>query len=184
MGMLALLLALSVFQVRIETTKGSFVVEVHPEWAPRAAERFRALVKARYYDDSRFFRVVAGKWAQFGIPGRPAPKPRPFPDEQRPRQSNLKGTIAFAFAEPGSRSAQVFVNLADDTRLDAQGFAPFGRVVSGMDVVEKLYAGYGEESGGGIRAGKQQPLYQRGNAWLDARFPKLDKLIRARILPR
>lgn len=179
MFLLALLL------VQFETTRGAFVVEVHPEWAPRAAERFRSLVESHYFDDSRFFRVVKGKWAQFGIAGEPAQKKPPdFPDEDVKPRSNLKGTIAFAFAEPNGRSTQVFVNLADNARLDAQGFAPFGRVASGMDVVEKLYDGYGEESGGGIRAGKQAPLYAHGNAWLDARFPKLDRLIRARILRR
>ena len=91
--------------------------------------------------------------------------------------------MAFAFAVPNGRSTQVFVNLADNARLDAEGFAPFGRVAEGMEVADALYAGYGESSGGGIRGGKQQPLFDGGNAWLDAHFPRLDSLLNARILP-
>ena len=185
-SLLALLVALAPFQVRLDTTKGPIVIEVVPEWAPRAAARFRTLVRSGYYDDSRFFRVVKDRWAQFGIAGDPALskkwRGRTLPDEDAAvkRLSNLRGTVAFAFAVPGGRSTQVFINLADNTRLDDQGFAPFGRVVQGMEVVDALYAGYGEESGGGIRAGKQQPLFEGGNAWLDARFPLLDRIIRAR----
>ncbi|HEY5675626.1 MAG TPA: peptidylprolyl isomerase, partial [Myxococcales bacterium] len=146
------------------------------------------LVLGGYYDDTRFFRVVKGRWAQFGISGDPALARKwrkdTFPDEAPgPRQSNLRGTVAFAFAVPGGRSTQVFVNLADNRRLDAQGFAPFGRVVEGMENVDALYGGYGEESGGGIRGGKQEPLFAGGNAWLDARFPLLDRILRASVLP-
>ena len=175
------------FQVRIETNKGAFVVEVVPEWAPRAAARFRELVRSGYYDGSRFFRVVPGKWVQFGIAGDPkvasARRAETIPDEgpEARKHSNLRGTVAFAFAVPGGRGTQVYVNLADNQRLDAQGFAPFGKIVSGMEVVDSLYGGYGETSGGGLRAGKQDPIFQGGNAWLDERFPKLDRLLRARL---
>ena len=180
-------LALQPYRVRLETTKGPIVIEVVPEWAPRAAERFRELVRIGYYDDSRFFRVTE-RWAQFGISGDAALAKKwreaTFPDEAPgKRQSCLRGTVAFAFAVPNGRGTQVFVNLADNARLDAQGFAPFGRVVEGMEVADALYRGYGESSGGGIRAGKQQPLFEGGNAWLDANFPMLDKLRRARLLP-
>jgi cyclophilin family peptidyl-prolyl cis-trans isomerase len=187
-ALLAVALAAPSFHVRLETTRGPVLIEVAPAWAPRGAARFRELVNNGYYDDTRFFRVVKGRWAQFGINGDPAVarkwRKATFPDEAPgPRQSNLRGTVAFAFAVAGGRSTQVFINLADNQRLDAQGFAPFGRVVEGMENVEALYGGYGEESGGGIRGGKQEPLFEGGNAWLDARFPRLDRILRARLLP-
>jgi cyclophilin family peptidyl-prolyl cis-trans isomerase len=121
---------------------------------------------------------------QFGIAGDPKiARKESFPDEgEHVVQSNQRGTIAFAFATANGRATQVFINLADNSRLDAQGFVPFGRVVEGMDVVDALYGGYGETSGGGVRGGKQQPLFDGGNAWLDAHFPRLDKLLRARIV--
>ena len=126
-------------------------------------------------------------FAQFGISGNPtlAQKWRDatFADEDPgDRRSNLRGTVAFAFAVPHGRGTQVFINLADNRGLDAEGFVPFGRVVEGMKVADALYGGYGESSGG-IRGGKQQPLFAGGNAWLDAHFPLLDSLLRARILP-
>jgi cyclophilin family peptidyl-prolyl cis-trans isomerase len=165
--------------VQLSTSKGAVQVEVHPEWAPRAAARFLELVDGGFYDDSRFFRVVRGKWAQFGIAGKPRTLPAFADEETGEVKSNLRGTVGFAFAVPNGRSTQVFINLGDNSRLDSQGFVPFGRVVKGMEVVDSLYDGYGEESGGGIRGGKQQPLFDGGNAWLDAHFPRLDKLIRA-----
>jgi len=186
-ALLAVLLAAPSFQVRMETTRGPVVIEVVPDWAPRAAARFRELVTRGYYDDTRFFRVVNGRWVQFGINGDPAVAKKwrkdTFPDETPGRrQSNLRGTVAFAFATAGGRTTQVFINLADNQRLDAQGFAPFGRVVEGMENVDALHGGYGEESGGGIRGGKQEPLFEGGNAWLDAHFPRLDRLLRARVV--
>jgi cyclophilin family peptidyl-prolyl cis-trans isomerase len=177
-----------VFQVRFETTQGAFVVEAHPEWAPQGVARFRELVSAKYFDDSRFFRVVAKFIAQFGIAGDPkvtaAWKGRTIPDDppDKSRQSNLRGTLAFAMTGPGTRSTQIYINLADNARLDAQGFAPIGRVVSGMDVVDRLYAGYGEGAGGGMRGGQQGKMLEGGNAHLDASFPKLDHLVRARVV--
>jgi cyclophilin family peptidyl-prolyl cis-trans isomerase len=186
--LLATTAAASPFQVRMDTTRGPIVIEVVPAWAPRAAARFRELVSSGYYDDTRFFRVVKGRWAQFGINGDPwlAKKWRSktFPDESAGAgHSNLRGTVAFAFAVADGRSTQVFVNLVDNQRLDAEGFAPFGRVVQGMENVDALYGGYGERSGGGIRGGNQEPLFEGGNAWLDARFPRLDRILRARVLP-
>src|SRR5579859_4256153 len=175
------------FKVRLQTSKGSFVLEVHPEWAPRAAQRFRELVESRYYDGSRFFRVVPGKWAQFGIAGNPAKararRAETIPDEEPgEKQSNVLGTAGFAFAVPNGRGTQVYVNLGDNSRLDAQGFAPFARVVEGLEVVESLYGGYGETSGGGLRGGEQDPIFEGGNRWLDEHFPKLDRLTFARVL--
>jgi len=176
------------FRVRFETSQGAFVVEVHREWAPRGADRFRELVKAGFFDDSRFFRVVAGFIAQFGLPGDPALNVAGGPWKDKAiqddpvRQSNVRGTIAYAMTGPDTRSTQLYINLADNTRLDAQGFAPIGRVTEGMDVVDRLYAGYGEGAGGGMRGGKQGKILAGGNAHLDAEFPKLDRILRARIL--
>lgn len=174
-----------VFRARCETSQGSFEIEVRREWAPHGADRFFALAAAGYFDDSRFFRVVAGFVAQFGIAGDPAVtaawRDRTIPDDPV-RQSNVRGTIAYAMTGPGTRSTQLYINLADNTRLDGQGFAPIGRVAGGMDAVDRLHAGYGEQAGGGMRGGRQGKLLARGNAWLDAEFPKLDRLLRVRIL--
>lgn len=175
----------AVYRVRFETTQGNFVVEVHREWAPHGADRFYDLVRAKYYDDSRFFRVVAGKWVQFGIAGHPevARRWRNRTIEDDPvKQTNTPGYIAYAFTKPGTRATEVYINLGDNSRQDQQGFAPFGRVIEGMDVVEKLYSGYGENSGGGMRAGHQDKMFDEGDAWLDREFPKLDKLVRAKIV--
>jgi peptidyl-prolyl cis-trans isomerase A (cyclophilin A) len=173
-----------VYRVRVETTKGNFVVEAHRDWAPHGADRFYELVRAKYYDNSRFFRAVAGKWVQFGIAGDPRVarkwRNRTIPDDPG-RESNRPGYVAFAFTQPGTRATEVYINLGDNSRQDSQGFAPFGKVVEGMDVVERLYTGYGETSGGGMRAGHQDKMFEEGNAWLDREFPKLDHLIRARI---
>lgn len=173
-------------RVRIETTAGTFVIEVHRDWAPHGVDRFLTLVREKFFDDSRFFRVVAGRWAQFGIAGDPkvaqAWRPRTIPDDPV-RQKNLTGYVAFAMTGPDTRTTQVYINLGDNSeRNDPQGFAPFGKVIEGMDVVQKLYSGYGENSGGGMRAGKQDRTFEQGNAFLDTQFPKLDKLIRARVV--
>jgi cyclophilin family peptidyl-prolyl cis-trans isomerase len=189
-GLSALLLssihaAPAVFRVRIETSAGDFTIEVHRDWAPRGAARFEKLVRAKYFDDSRFFRVVAGRWAQFGIGGRPEIarkwRDRTIADDV-PRQSNTRGFVAFANTGPDTRATEVFINLGDNSaRNDKEaGFAPFGKVVEGMDVVDKLFSGYSEKSGGGMRAGKQAKLFEEGNAYLDREFPRLDRLIRAR----
>jgi len=174
------------FGVRLETSKGVVVLEIHREWAPHGADRFYDLVRQGYYDEARFFRVVAGRWAQFGIHGDPRVsarwRGRTIPDDPR-RESNRRGTIAYAFAVPGGRTTQVFVNLRDNSAtLDAQGFAPFGRVIEGMDVIDALNAEYGETAGGGIRGGKQEPLFAGGNEYLAREFPRLDFIRRARIV--
>lgn len=174
----------SVFRVRVETTQGAFVVEVRRTWAPRGADRFYHLARAGYFDDSRFFRVRAGFIAQFGIPGDPAVATRwraaAIPDDPV-RRSNVRGTVSYAMTGPGTRTTQLFINLADNARLDAEGFAPLGVVIAGMDVVDRLYAGYGEAAGGGMRGGRQAPLFAGGNAYLDRTYPRLDRLRCARV---
>lgn len=175
------------FRVRLETTKGPIVLQAERALAPRGTDRFYTLVREGYFDNSRFFRVVPGRWAQFGIAGDPkiatAWRGKTFPDDPR-RASNVLGAVAFAFAEKDGRSTQVFINLADNSStLDAEGFAPFAHVVEGMDVVLALNGEYGESSGGGIRAGKQDPMFKEGNAWLDRGFPRLDRLLHATLLP-
>jgi homoserine O-acetyltransferase len=171
------------YRAVVETSAGRFVIDVQRDWAPLGADRFFALVQRRYYDDSRFFRVVAGRWAQFGIAGQPelaqAWRGRSIPDDT-PRQANRRGFVAFANTGPDTRTTQVFINLGDNAaRLDGEpGFAPFGVVADGMAVVDRLHAGYGETSGGGLRAGRQDPLFAGGNRYLDLAFPKLDRLIR------
>ncbi|MFQ5744184.1 MAG: peptidylprolyl isomerase [Acidobacteriota bacterium] len=173
-----------VFRVRFETSKGEFVVEAHRPWAPHGADRFYNLVRFGFYDDQRVFRVRAGFIAQFGLPGDPQVtavwKDRTMPDDPV-RQSNLRGFVAYAMTGPDTRTTQIYINLADNAQLDEQGFAPIGRVVEGMDVVEKLYSGYGEDAGGGMRGGKQGKILAGGNAYLDRKFPKLDRIFRASI---
>jgi homoserine O-acetyltransferase len=174
-----------VYLVKVATTQGSFTIEGHRDWAPFGADRFYNLVRAGFYDDSRFFRVIAGDFAQFGIPGDPvlAGKWRnvSFPDDPV-KLSNLRGYVAFAMTEPNARTTQIFVLMGDRSRQDKDGFAPFGVVTEGMDVVDKLYSGYGETAGGGMRGGKQAKIFEGGNAYMDATFPKLDKLLRATVL--
>ena len=134
-------------------------------------DRFFNLVRAGYYDDVRISRVVAPKWAQFGINGDPRIakiwRDRPIPDDPRVL-ANDRGTIAFAYAVPNGRTTQVFINLRDNREThDKEPFAPFGRVIMGMDVVDAWYSEYGENAGSGIRSGKQGPIFENGNAWLD-----------------
>jgi peptidyl-prolyl cis-trans isomerase A (cyclophilin A) len=173
------------FRVRLETTKGAIVIEVHRDWAPHGADRFYELVTSGYYDDSRFFRVVKGQWAQFGINGDPRVATRwrtmTIPDDPN-KASVVRGRVAFAFKDPNGRTTQVYISLRDNTAQDTQGFAPFGEVVEGMDIADALNSEYGEDSGGGIRGGRQQPLFDGGNAYLDREYARLDRLIRARIV--
>ena len=173
------------FRVRLERTKGSIVIEVHRDWAPHGADRFSELVTSGYYDDSRFFRVVKGQWAQFGINGDPRVDTRwrtmTIPDDPN-KASVVRGRVAFAFKDPNGRTTQVYISLRDNTAQDTQGFAPIGEVAEGMDVADALNSEYGENAGGGIRGGRQQPLFDGGNAYLDREYPRLDRLIRARIV--
>lgn len=174
------------YRVRVTTSRGRFVIAVTRAWSSRGADRFYNLVRAGFFDDSRFYRVVPGFIAQFGIAGDPRVArvwaDRSFADDA-PVAPDVRGSVAFAMTGPNARTTQVFINLADNRRLDAQGFAPFGRVVEGMAVVDSLYAGYGERSGGGMRAGRQAPLIDGGNSYVDATYPRLDRLVKAEVIP-
>ena len=171
--------------IRFDTSKGTIDIDVTRAWAPRGADRFVALVRYGYYDDARFFRVTAGRWVQFGIAGNPqvaqAWRTRTFPDDPF-TQSNVRGTVAFAFAAPNGRTTQVFINLRDNSAThDVEPFVPFGRVVAGMDVADALTTEYGEGPGG-IRAGHQDPFFAEGNAYLLREFPHLDYIKTARVV--
>ncbi len=161
-----------VFKARFTTTKGDFVVEVTRAWAPLGADRFYNLVRYHFYDSAGIFRVVPGFVTQFGIPARPeigkAWAEAKIPDDPA-SQSNLTGTLTFATAGPNTRTTQVFINLVDNARLDGMGFAPFGKVVEGFDVVGKFYNGYGDGM-------DQQRLTNEGKAFLDKNYPLLDSI--------
>ncbi len=173
------------YKVKFDTSKGVFVLEVTRAWAPRGADRFYELVQANFLDEARFFRVLKGFVVQFGINKDPAVEARwrdnMIPDDPV-RQSNARGTITFATSGPNTRSNQVFINLADNKRLDERGFAPFGKVTEGMDGVDQLYAGYGEGEPQGEGPG-QDKIEARGNEYLQADFPRLDWIKTARIIP-
>ncbi|HEX3345591.1 MAG TPA: peptidylprolyl isomerase [Polyangiaceae bacterium] len=170
-----------VFQASFTSTKGDFVIEVHRDWAPNAADRFYNLVKAGFFDDTRFFRVVDGFMVQFGINGDPvvASKWKSASITDDPvKQSNKPGYVTFAQTNaPNSRSTQVFINYGDNARLDGMRFAPFGQVVKGMDAVNAIYKGYGE-------APDQGAIQSQGNAYLDSKFPKLDGVKHAEIVSK
>jgi len=170
-----------VWRVRFETTQGPFVVEVRKEWAPKGAERFWKLVTTGFFDDSRFYRVRPDFIAQFGIAGDPnftAMMNSSTVEDDPVKEKNVKGTISFAQAGKNTRRTQVFVNLKNNPELDRTGFVPFGKVVEGMDVFDKLYVGYGEWSPPG-RGPESSRMQTEGNKYLDAKFPRLDKLKRA-----
>lgn len=174
------------YRARFATSRGDFVVEVHREWAPIGADRFFNLVKNGYYDDTRFFRVVRGFMAQIGISGKPelnaAWREQRIADDPV-KKSNLRGFVSFATAGPGSRTTQFFINFVDgNSRLDGMGFAPFGQVASGMDVVDALYAEYGEGAPQG-RGPNQGRIQAEGNTYLQRDFPQLDYVKQATILP-
>jgi peptidyl-prolyl cis-trans isomerase A (cyclophilin A) len=173
------------FKVRFETSQGAFVVQVDRDWAPNGADRFYNLVKNGFYNDVRFFRVISNFMAQFGINGDPKLSPAwrtaRIPDDPV-RQSNKRGNITFATSGPNSRTTQLFINFRDNAGLDGQGFAPFGQVVSGMDVVDKLYSGYGEGAPSG-RGPEQGRIQGEGNAYLTKEFPQLDYIRKASIEP-
>jgi peptidyl-prolyl cis-trans isomerase A (cyclophilin A) len=171
------------FRVRFDTTKGPFVVEVERALAPRGADRFYNLVKAGFYDDVTFFRVIPNFMAQFGIHGKPevaaAWKDAQIKDDPV-KGSNRRGTITFATAGPNTRTTQLFINFKDNTSLDGMGFAPFGTVVDGMEVVDSIYSGYGEGAPSGAGP-SQQRAQQAGNAYFRSAFPKLDHIKTARV---
>ncbi len=167
------------FKAKFSTTAGDFVVEVHRDWAPLGADRFYNLVRSGYFTNAAFFRVVSGFVVQFGLSADPAIN-KVWHDariqDDPVVQSNKRGSLVFATAGPNTRTTQLFINYADNTRLDGMGFAPFGTVVEGMDVVNKIYPGYRE-------APRQDLIADQGDAYLKANFPDMDKIKVTRIVP-
>jgi peptidyl-prolyl cis-trans isomerase A (cyclophilin A) len=171
----------AMYKASFETSAGTFVVEVHRDWAPIGADRFYNLVKNGFYDDVRFFRVLDGFMAQFGMSGSPAIqaawRAQQLKDDPV-KESNKRGYITFATSGPNSRTTQVFINFDDNAGLDKQGFAPFGQVTQGMNVVDKLYSGYGRNN-----VPDQGRIIAEGNAYLTKTYPKLDYVKKATIEP-
>jgi peptidyl-prolyl cis-trans isomerase A (cyclophilin A) len=172
-----------VFRVKLDTSKGEVVIQVTRAWAPRGAGHFHYLARSGYYNGARFFRALRNFVVQFGINGDPSVarlwKDMYIPDDPV-KQSNRRGTLTYAMRGPNSRSTQVFINLADNKRLDKDGFAPFGEVVSGMDVVDRFYMYYGEGAPRGSGP-SQDRIYTEGNAYLQRYFPRLDYIDKATI---
>jgi peptidyl-prolyl cis-trans isomerase A (cyclophilin A) len=169
----------AVFKAKFTTTAGDFVVEVHREWAPLGADRFYNLVRYGYFNNAAFFRVIPGFVVQFGLSADPAVnkvwKAATIQDDPV-TQSNRRGNLVFATSGPNTRTTQLFINYADNARLDGMGFAPFGSVVEGMDVVDKIHSDYGESP-------RQDLITEQGDAYLKANFPAIDKIKVARIVP-
>jgi len=167
------------FTVAFDTSKGRFVANVHRDWAPLGVDRFYNLVKNGFFDDVRFFRVIGGQLAQFGMHGDPAVQDawRDADIQDDPvRHPNVRGTISFASRGPNTRTTQLFINLRDNTPYDRLGFSPIAEIVSGMDVVDQLYSAYQERP--------EQPLIdEEGNAYLKREFPNLDYIQKTTILP-
>ena len=170
------------YKANFDTSKGTFVITVHKDWAPKGADRFYNLVKSGFFDGVRFFRVIPNFMAQFGIHGTPAVSAAwqgARITDDPVKQSNKKGYVTFATAGPNTRTTQLFVNYGDNTSLDKQGFSPFGEVTTGMDVVDKLYNGYGEIY---KRSDFQlQQFLTQGNAYLEKQFPRMDYIKTATI---
>ena len=167
------------FTATFKTTKGTFQIEAHRTWAPKAADRFYNLVKSGFFDGVIFFRVVPRFVVQFGI--SPYPKVsaawrNATITDDLPTVRNTRGGVTFASAGPNTRTTQVFINLGNNTNLDQSGFAPFGAVVSGMDIVDKLYSGYADTP-----TKQQGEMETKGNAWLQKNYPKLDSIKTARV---
>jgi peptidyl-prolyl cis-trans isomerase A (cyclophilin A) len=175
----------AIYKAKFDTSKGPFVLEVHRDWAPNGADRFYNLVQNGFFDNDRFFRVISGFMVQFGINGDPRIsavwQDANIPDDPV-KVSNQRGYITFATAGPNTRTTQVFINYADNRALDRQGFSPFGQVVSGMNIVDALYAGYGEGAPQGSGP-SQDRIQKQGNAYLIRDFPKLDYIKKATIIP-
>lgn len=171
------------FRAKFETTKGNFVVEVHRDWAPSGADRFYNLVKIGFYDNCKFFRAIDGFMVQFGI--------SPYPDvsavwreatlqDEEVKEGNKRGRITYAMGGKNSRTTQLFINFQDNSNLDSMGFASFGEVVEGMEIVDSLFKGYGEGAPRG-RGPDQGRVQMMGNAYLEDKFPKLDGIVKVTI---
>jgi peptidyl-prolyl cis-trans isomerase A (cyclophilin A) len=172
------------YQAKVTTTKGDFVISVHRDWAPLGADRFYNLVRHHFYDNASFFRTMPGFMTQFGISAYPqvnaALRNANIKDDPV-TQSNKRGFITFATGGPNTRTTQVFINLVDNSRLDSQGFAPFGEVTEGMGVVDQLYGGYGDGPPQGAGPDQEQ-LQRQGKPYLDQGWPKLDSIKMATLL--
>ena len=170
------------YRARFQTNEGVFVVEVNRAWAPNGADRFYVLVKNGYFDDARFFRVIDGFMAQFGMHGEPQVQVRwsaaSIPDD-RVTASNIRGTVTFAMRGPNTRTTQLFINLVDNSGLDGDGFAPIGSVVEGMEVVDRIHSGYGELADRGGNGPIVQNIAARGNEYLAEGFPEMDYVVSA-----
>ncbi|MFN7964714.1 MAG: peptidylprolyl isomerase [Acidobacteriota bacterium] len=168
-----------VYKVKFETSKGDVIVEVHRDWSPIGADRFKELVEAKFFDECRFFRVVPNFVVQFGINGDPQTnvtwRAKQIADDPV-KESNKRGYLTFATSGANSRTTQLFINLRDNAGLDRQGFSPFGKVIEGMNIVDELFSGYGETP-------NQQRIQAEGNAYLTQTFAKLDYIKTARIVP-
>jgi peptidyl-prolyl cis-trans isomerase A (cyclophilin A) len=174
-----------VFRVKFETSQGDFVVEARREWAPHGVDRFHELLRLHYFDQGRFFRVLPGFIAQFGVHRDfdvHATWSKLFIVDDPPREKNLRGTLAFAKSGANTRATEIFINLADNAALDEDRFVPFAKVIQGMDVVDRFYSGYGEmrPEGKWIDRGRVE---EETNEYLVQRFPKLDWIKRAQFLP-
>lgn len=167
------------FKVKFTTTAGDFVVEVHRDWAPLGADRFYNLVRHGFFTNASFFRVVPNFVVQFGLNADPAVN-KAWADanikDDPVVQTNSRGRLVFATAGPGTRTTQLFINFRDNGRLDGMGFAPFGEVIDGMDVVDKIYPGYGEQP-------SQDLITSQGDAYISQNFPNIDKIKLARVVP-
>ena len=168
------------FEISLAKEKtGTFLVEVYPEWAPKGAARFKEIVEAEIWKAARFFRVVSGFMVQWGIPGKPSVaaewREKKIKDDEV-KESNKRGTITFATSGKDSRTTQVFINFVDNANLDGMGFAPFGKVIKGMDVVDAIYSGHGESP-------SQSEIQSAGNTYLKRNFPALSYIKSAKIVP-
>jgi homoserine O-acetyltransferase len=177
----------AVSHLTFETTKGTFVLELHRAWGSIGADRLYNLARLGYYDDTRFHRVNKGYIAQFGLHGDArvnAAWEERYLEDDPPRSNNVRGAFAFSYMGPGkphTRNTQIYINLADNARNDAEPFTVLGRVVEGMVVLDNLYSGYGETSGSGVRQGRQGPLATGGNAYMDREYPLLDRILRVTV---
>jgi len=174
-----------VFRVKFQTSQGDFVVEAHRAWSPHGVDRFHELVGIKFFDQGRFFRVVPGFIAQFGVHRNFEVHGKwrtMFIADDPPQQRNLRGMLAYAKSDPGTRATEIFINLADNKALDDQGFVPFAQVLQGMDVVDKFYAGYGEMRPEGKYIDPTR-VEGEANEYLVQRFPRLDFIVHADFLP-
>jgi peptidyl-prolyl cis-trans isomerase A (cyclophilin A) len=168
------------YDVKFETTAGDFVVSVHRTWAPLGADRFYNLVKNKFYDGNKIFRVVPGFVVQFGISPYPAVSKAwedARIDDDTITQHNQRGAVTFAGAGPNTRTTQIFINLGDNTRLDSDQFAPFAAVTEGMDVIEQLYSGYADTP-----TENQGQMFAQGDTYFEEQYPKLDEIKTARVI--